>query len=153
MERANETAKGGRAVRVLRNQAGQALMETSLVITVLILLMLGVLEFGRAFVVASMVNNAARVGARAVALAPPLDRDLSGYVINTSSIEDRVRQEISAVVDAATAADLDVVVRQTDTSPPLAQVTITGTIPYIFNLIGTEFAVNRTVSFRDEGRN
>ena len=35
----------------------------------------------------------------------------------------------------------------------LVQVSVTGTVPYIFNLLGTNsFQVSRTVTFRDEGR-
>ena len=35
---------------------------------------------------------------------------------------------------------------------PVVQVQVTGTVPYMFNLVGTSFAVSRTVVFRDEGR-
>jgi hypothetical protein len=29
---------------------------------------------------------------------------------------------------------------------------VTGSVPYLFNLVGTSFSVSRTVTFRDEGR-
>lgn len=43
---------------------GAAMVETALVLPVFLLLVLGIIEFGRALMVANMVTNAAREGAR-----------------------------------------------------------------------------------------
>ncbi len=143
---------GVRVSRGRRAESGQAHLETSLVVTVLVLLMLGVLEFGRAFVIVNVVQSAARVGARAVATAPSYERDLAGYVVDTARIEAQVRDELRSAIDEATVAGFEVLIRQTRAEPPLAQVTVSGSIPYLFHWLGREFGVDRTVNFRDEGR-
>lgn len=127
-------------------------METSLLATVLVLLMLGVLEFGRAFVIVTVVQSAARVGARAVATAPPYERDVAGFVVDTARIESQVRDELRSVIDDATVAGFEVLIQQTSAEPPLARVTVSGSIPYLFHWVGREFGVDRTVNFRDQGR-
>jgi hypothetical protein len=35
---------------------------------------------------------------------------------------------------------------------PTITVTITGDLPMLFNLVGTSFPINRSVTFQDEGR-
>lgn len=138
--------------RPLGNQRGQALVEMGLVVVLLVTLSMGILEFGRAWMVANMITQAAREGARAAAVVPSAQRT-GGIINSTSSIETLVRNEIRGVLDAATTNSLSVAVTQpTSGGIPLATVTVSGTVPYIFNLIGTGFAVNRSVSFRDEGR-
>lgn len=55
------------------NQKGQALVETALVLFLLLLLVLGIFEFGRAMYTKNTLVNAARAGARAaVVQAKPL---------------------------------------------------------------------------------
>ncbi len=48
----------------LSRRRGAAMVETALVLPVFLLLVLGIIEFGRALMVANMVTNAAREGAR-----------------------------------------------------------------------------------------
>lgn len=47
-----------------RSRRGQALVEFALVLPILVLLMLGIFDFGRAVFALSTINNAAREGAR-----------------------------------------------------------------------------------------
>ena len=126
--------------------------EASLTVAVLFLLALGILEFGRAFVIVGAINEAARGGARSIAFASANERDAAGYVVDPSPIIDRVREEMTAVVSSGVADSMTVTVAQSASDPPLAQVTISGHVPYMFNLVGSDFVVNRTVSFRDNGR-
>ena len=67
----NETTQKG----WFANQRGQALAETGIAITLLLLLVMGVIEFGRAFMVANMITHAARDGARSAAVVHSTDRD------------------------------------------------------------------------------
>ncbi|MBI5560337.1 MAG: pilus assembly protein [Deltaproteobacteria bacterium] len=53
-------------------ESGQTLIETVFVLFILLLLILGIAEFARAWYVKNSLNNAARVGARAGAVTPGL---------------------------------------------------------------------------------
>jgi hypothetical protein len=57
----------------MKNQKGQALIETALVIPLLLLLVMGLFEFGRAMYIKNTLNNAARAGARAAVVTPKYD--------------------------------------------------------------------------------
>jgi Flp pilus assembly protein TadG len=63
-----------RAPRRRRPDSGEALVEMALVLPILIVLSMGMLDFGRAFHAKSVLDQAAREGARvAVVTGPPLD--------------------------------------------------------------------------------
>jgi len=49
---------------ISRNRRGAAMVETAIVLPIFLILVLGIIEFGRALMVANMVTNAAREGAR-----------------------------------------------------------------------------------------
>lgn len=60
----------------VRDKSGQALVETALLLPVLLLMTLGILEFGRAYQTRQVVTDAARAGARrAVVLDPTITQD------------------------------------------------------------------------------
>lgn len=61
----------------LRREWGQALPEFALVIPVLILILMGVFDFGRAFYAYSAISNGAREGAR-YGVINPTSRDADG---------------------------------------------------------------------------
>lgn len=144
--------RAGAAGRV-RSQRGQALVEMAITIVMLTTISIGIVEFGRAFMVASMITQAARDGARTAALQPSSNRNGSGIILNTSAIQTQVHTQIAAVLDATTANALTVTAPQTIVSgTPMVTVRVSGTVPYIFRLWGTTFAVDRSVTFRDEGR-
>jgi len=136
-------------LRALGNR-GQALAETAIGLTIIIFLVMGIVEFGRAFLIANAVTNAARVGARAVAM--DTNRDEQGYLTSSNHIVTAVRNELSSTVGASLANSLTIVVGQPTTSIALAQVTVSGQVPYMFNLVGTSFQLQRTVSYRDQSR-
>lgn len=52
------------------NEKGQALVEAALIIPLLLLLVLGVFEYGRAMYAQNTLNNAVRAGARNAAVTP-----------------------------------------------------------------------------------
>jgi Flp pilus assembly protein TadG len=58
--------------RIARADGGQALVEFALVAPVLLLLVVGIFEFGRAWNAHQAVTDAAREGARAAVVADPL---------------------------------------------------------------------------------
>jgi Flp pilus assembly protein TadG len=131
-----------------RGQRGQALVEMALVIVLFVTLVMGVLEFGRAWMIANMITHAASDGARAAAVSD--NRDVNCVIQNKSTIQDRVRNEIANVMDPASISQISVTQLQ-DNGIPVVRVQVIGSVPYIFNLVGTSFSIARTVTFRDEG--
>lgn len=150
VERSGEVSEMGAKVRFSRREGGQALAETAIGLVIVIMLLMGIIEFGRAFMISNAVANAARVGARAAAIE--MDRDASGFISSHTQIVNAVRTELQQTVGPSLANSLSVVVSQPTAGVPLARVTITGQVPYIFNLVGTSFQLNRSVSYRDQGR-
>jgi len=138
-----------RKLRAIGNR-GQALAETAIGLMIIIFLVMGVVEFGRAFLIANAVTNAARVGARAAAI--DVNRDNQGFLTSTTHIVTAVRSELSSTVGASLANSLSIVVSQPTTSVNLARVTVSGQVPYMFNLVGTSFQLQRSVSYRDQAR-
>jgi Flp pilus assembly protein TadG len=60
----------------VRNESGQAAVEMALILPVLMLLLLGIMEFGQAWNAKQIVTDAAREGARqAVVWDPEIDQD------------------------------------------------------------------------------
>ena len=57
----------------VKNQRGQTLVELALVLPVIILILFGILEFGRIFHSYIVITNAAREGARLGAVGKPDD--------------------------------------------------------------------------------
>jgi Flp pilus assembly protein TadG len=71
--------------RLQGNTSGQALVEMALILPALLLLVLGIVEFGRAFNAKQAVNDAAREGARhAVVWDETIDQDSVEAVIETA---------------------------------------------------------------------
>ncbi len=115
---------------------GQGLVEAGIVMVLLVSLAMGIIEFGRAFMIANMITHAARHGARLAALGT-----------SAGTVQTQVLNQIATVVPTTGFA---VAVQPTAGPPPTVTVRVTGTVNYIFNLVGTNFAVDRQVTFRDE---
>lgn len=86
-----------------RGESGQAVVEFAIVLPVLILLVLGIMEFGRALSALMVLQNAAREGARygITVYSDPNSDEL---------IEDRVRQEAGSLDGAADPVQLQVTI-------------------------------------------
>ena len=142
------------ALRTLRSERGQALIEMALVVTLLVTLSIGIIEAGRAFMVLNMITNVARDAARLGAGAPPASRDVNGNLTagTRTAIEAQVPAQI-ALVDGGTSVTATLL-QTTIGSPPLnvVRVTVSGTVPLMFNLLGGPITVNRVATFRDEGK-
>ncbi|MFN8546277.1 MAG: TadE family protein [Candidatus Binatia bacterium] len=135
-----------------RRPRGQAIVEMGIVLVLLVTLIMGIVEFGRAFMIANMITHATRDAARAAAIVPAGSRNTSGIITNVAAIEGLVKTQLTGTVDTSV---LTAKLTQTTTSGiPTVTMTVTGTVPYVFNLpgVGKTFSVNRAVTFRDEGR-
>ncbi len=151
-----------------RKQRGQALAETGITIVLFLIMALGVLMFGHAFMVVNMVTHAARDGARLA--ASWASRDACQKITNDQPIKDAVNATIATV----TGQTFQVTVGQqpgpiTTANPPCSPapgstptvtVNVNGCVPYLFNIFGFgsagcpsgNFQLNRTVTFADELR-
>lgn len=150
----------------LRNQRGQSLVELGITIGMFALLCMGTLEIGRIWLVGNMVAQAAREGARVGALTSSANRGAgtSLGLINAATktaIVNLVKSEIAQVLGMSVVnSKLTVSVTQTPATGgvvpanviPMVTVTVTGNVDYIFNVLASQTSINRSVSFRDEGR-
>lgn len=68
----------------IRNQKGQALVEMALVLPILLMLVFGIIEFGRIFNAYIVVSNASREGARYAAVGRSLT-DIETDINNLTS--------------------------------------------------------------------
>ena len=140
-----------RHMRRGRRSSGQALAELGIIIVLTVSLAMMVIEFGRAWMIVNMITHAARDGGRAAAVTPTANRAPDGTILDTSAIQTRVMDTIETVMDPSTITGV-VVGQSTVGGIPLVTVTINGAVPYLFGFLGTDFNVERSVSFRDEGR-
>jgi Flp pilus assembly protein TadG len=152
-----------------RRNGGQALVELGIIVTLLIAITLGAVEFGYAFFALHTVTQATAAGARAASVLQVGNRDACGRITDTSAIDSLVRSQVGRVVTVAPGASgVSVVQSNSDGTPitgdgvtvpcsasnmPKVRVTVNATVPYIFGLLGSSaFNFTRTETFRDEGR-
>ena len=85
----------GRCARRLTGERGAALLETAIALPLVLLVAVGIFEFGRAFQTWQVLTNAAREGARVAVLPNPV----------AGSVEARVREYMTSgqLGNAATA--------------------------------------------------
>jgi Flp pilus assembly protein TadG len=64
----------------LRNERGTALLETAITVPIILLISVGIFEFGRAYQVQQVLTNAAREGARVAVIEGTPDSDVTKIV-------------------------------------------------------------------------
>lgn len=89
----------GRAVSPAGPPRGAALVETALVLPIFMMILVGIVEFGRAFMVANMLAESARHGAR-IAIVPGS---------TNTSVESEVKTRVSELTHVA-AGDVTVAI-------------------------------------------
>ena len=114
---------------------------------------MGIIEFGRAFMIANVITHAARDGARIAAELPSTQRTATGTIADPTAIRSRVMAQLVNVMDTSAISRVDVVQAAT-AGIPTVTVTITGDVPFLLNLpgVGHSFGIARSATFRDEGR-
>src|SRR5262245_43760597 len=133
---------------------GQALTELGIVIVLFVFLGLGIIEFGRAWMIINIATHAARDGARAASALPASSRSTAGLVTSWNTIETEVEKEIEdntgQTMTATGISNADV------GGIPMIALRVQGNVEWLFFNIplgfGPTFEVDRTVTFRDEGR-
>ena len=83
--------------RIAKRAHGQAMVEFALVIPVMLLLVFGVVEFGRAYYTYSALTNAARKGARYGSLHPTDTAGIQNRAIQTATGVSLTAGEITVV--------------------------------------------------------
>jgi Flp pilus assembly protein TadG len=137
-----------------RRTRGQALAELGIVIVLFVFIGLGIIEFGRAWMIINIATHAARDGARAAAALPSSARDGSGFVTNWAGIESAVEAQIQDNTGQTMTATGD---SNADSGGvPMIALRVQGQVDWLFFHtplgFGATFEVDRTVTFRDEGR-
>ena len=135
---------------------GQALVETAIVILLILSMSMAIIDFGRMLMLLNMVTSATRDAARVAAAVNHADRTVAGVPCDEGAIKDIVVNQL-ADVGLTLDPDADVEITQ-DAGNPASNVpaTITVTtsiaIPWIalFNFVGTDLQVSRSVTFKDE---
>ena len=154
-----------------RDERGQALVETGLVIGLLVIMVLGIIEFGYVFFALNMVTNAARDGARAAAASQDRTGQCGAYNQTNNAVQSLVQAQLAGIVTVTGVNIAQCTVTSGSPTPvcstppasgcapdvpgqiPTIKVTVTGRIPYLFGLLGSSaFNFSRAVTFRDEIR-
>lgn len=73
------------STRRIRNQRGTALIETAITIPIVLLICVGIFEFGRAYQTWQVLTNAAREGARVAVVSENTDDQVRAMVRNYMS--------------------------------------------------------------------
>jgi Flp pilus assembly protein TadG len=140
------TRKKGTAIvirsdNVKEREDGQAMVEFAIVVPVLLMLVLGIIQFGILFNHSLTVTDAVRAGARQAAVS----RTLPSPAAAAAAAEARVRSAASgSLSDANDPAAL--VVTVTSTFAQGSDVTVTATYPYSINLFGVPVKTGRLTS-------
>lgn len=117
-------------------QEGQALVETTFMILAVLLLLMGIIEFGFLYYAYVRVANAAREGARAGSLWLMHREADSGYYdpILCDTVKEAVWSEVSAIQNITITLDGAVVTCDDDNLTPQAGEPITVTATYDYPL-------------------
>jgi Flp pilus assembly protein TadG len=120
-------SSGGRSIRRPNGDRGAAAVEFALIMPVLLTLVVGIAEFGRAYNIQSTISGAAREGVRVMAVKnnPTAARAAAKAAASPLSLTD---SQISVSPTACVS---------TATSTVSATVTITYAMPFITHLFGT----------------
>ena len=155
-------------MRQRRDQRAQALVETGLVIALFVIVVLGMIEFGYAFMALNMITQATTAGARAAAALQVGSRGTCGTITDKSAVDGNpngiVRRQIGGI---ATVTNVTVTQNPDPnvlcsgicctfigSNIPTVTVTVTGNLPHLFGLLGSGAlgGFTRSETFRDEGR-
>jgi Flp pilus assembly protein TadG len=130
------------------------LVETALVVTFLAFLVMGIVEVGFAFARTNMIVHGLREGAR---YGATLGQRNTGTGCLTSAGTTSIQTYVNGIMTSigftpAGGANGIMVTQGCNNSAPTIAIGVTGSLNTAFNLIGTSFSVNRSVTFEDEGR-
>ena len=138
--------------RLKKDQKGQALVEFALILPILILLVMGIIEFGIIYHTQLVLDNASREGARAGVLQQRGEED-------SASSDDKIKE---VIFDRAATLDRDKLEQGINISPDFGdrrvgvplKVELTYEVnpftPVISNIIGDSIELNSSTTMRVE---
>ncbi|MRS01618.1 pilus assembly protein [bacterium] len=75
------------------NSSGQVLVEMAIILPLLMLLVMGIFEFGRAMYIKNTLTHAARAGARAAVVTPSIT-DATGAICSDTGVNAKIYQTV-----------------------------------------------------------
>ncbi len=116
-----------------REQAGQAYVEFALILPLLLLLVMGIIQFGNAFRTYITLTDAVRVGARQAAISRSIDPESARVPLIESKIKSSAASlDTSKLVISVVPKDVD----GTAGWYPSGDVTVRASYPFKVNLFG-----------------
>jgi Flp pilus assembly protein TadG len=144
-------------MRRLKSERGTALLETAMVLPLLLLVSVGIFEFGRAFQTWQVLTNAAREGARIAILPGQTTANVqarvqqymtSGQLPNAGSASVSVNQGASVSIGGTATASASMVTVNYPFSfmvlQPVARLVVSG------STLGTPFTLTASAEMRNE---
>ena len=130
-----------------RGQRGAAAVEFALVVPVLLILVMGIIEFGRAYYVQTTISSAAREGVRTMALQNSVAAAQTATK-NAATGVTLTDAQIAVGFSPATATTCAV---SGIAAPPSAVVTVTYPLTYITKFFGTSITLTAKGVMRCNG--
>ncbi len=130
-------------MRPLHGRRGQNLVEVALVLPIMVIMMLGIVEFGFLYFARGSVDNAAREGARYGSIHP----------IDTGNIANRVKQTMMGIDTTSPDFHVDVSYPDGD-SQPTSRIRVTVTYPLTTfwpGPVSTTYTTAATMRIEKEG--
>ena len=118
--------------RALGNTRGQALVEAALVMPILLLLLVGIMEFGRAWNIHQVVTDAARQGARKAAI---------WHESGSATVQDSARAVVGRSLAAGSIDPATAVIDVTGDAPGSEEATVTVEVEYQFFVLAPVMAL------------
>lgn len=129
-------------MRIVKNQKGQALVEFAIILPVLLLLIMGIVQFGMLLGSYLTLENAAREAARA-GIIGSTDTEIQGVITSTSPNLDMGKLKVSITPSEATRVSGGTLTVKLTYNYSL-------TVPIISNLFNNEVVLNSQTSMRIE---
>lgn len=94
-----------RLKKVFKNKEAQTMVETALVLPIILMLLFGIIEFGRIFNAHMIMKNASRDGARCAAVGEDYEDDITPKINNMTSTLGTVNIEFTPAEDSRVQGD------------------------------------------------
>lgn len=129
-------------MRSIHNQKGQSLVEFAIIVPILLLIVMGIFQFGMMLNAYLTIENVSREGAR-IGIIGSSDAEINSAIIASSSNLDPLKLTVSITPDEASRKSGDTLTVKVTYNYEL-------TIPIISNLFNSEAVLNGQTSMRIE---
>lgn len=142
----------------IKNQRGQALVEMALVLPILILIVFGIIEFGRIYTAQLQINSVARQTVRSAAVGDPAnDGDVAESAANslgsgTVTVTTASTGVTATLIDANAAAPTTVTITRTGTDViATVNYSLHLYVPFVVGSDSDQRDLSAVVTMKDEG--